>query len=174
MAFNNSLSISLMVLLMLLLFFICGCSHSHQFKENIVLPTCLTEGYTEHKCKHCGVTYKDTYTTALGHTFSHYISNGNGTGTSKCDRCDETHTIIYGDVNSDGKVNAQDRVYLTRYIARWDGYDINPLTSDVNCDEKINAQDRLILARHLARWQGYEELPYLNGVINNPVDTPIN
>ena len=79
-------------------------------------------------------------------------------------RCNDTDTrndIVYGDVNNDGKVNAQDRVYLTRYIARWDGYDISILNADVNGDEKINAQDRLILARHLARWQGYEELPYI-------------
>ena len=82
------------LLLMLLLFFICGCSHSHQFKENIVLPTCLTEGYTEHKCD-CGEVVIDNYVSPLGHE-EVVVSGKDATCTntgltegSRCSRCNE-------------------------------------------------------------------------------------
>ena len=68
---------------------------------------------------------------------------------------------IPGDVNGDGKVNPQDRVILTRYLAKWKGYEnIDMSAADVNGDGKVNAQDRVILTRHLAKWKGYETLPY--------------
>ena len=69
--------------------------------------------------------------------------------------------LLLGDVNSDGQVNAEDRLILTRYLAKWTGYTedmINFAAADVNCDGKVNAQDRLILTRHLAGWIGYETL----------------
>ncbi len=71
--------------------------------------------------------------------------------------------VLIGDVNSDGKVNTQDRMILTRYLAKWTGYTedvINMTAADVNCDGKVNTQDRMILTRYLAKWTGYEELPY--------------
>ena len=68
---------------------------------------------------------------------------------------------VMGDANSDGLVNAKDRMMLTRCLAKWSGYeDINTTAADVNKDGAINAKDRMILTRHLAKWQGYENLPY--------------
>lgn len=68
---------------------------------------------------------------------------------------------VTGDVNDDGVINAKDRMLLTRYLAKWSGYeDINMTAADVNNDGAINAKDRMILTRHLAKWQGYENLPY--------------
>jgi len=64
-------------------------------------------------------------------------------------------------VNGDGQVNPQDRMLLTRYLARWNGYDaIDLKASDVNMDGKVNPEDRMILTRYLAKWSGYESLPY--------------
>ena len=71
--------------------------------------------------------------------------------------------VLIGDVNSDGKVNTQDRMILTRYLAKWTGYseeDINMAAADVNCDGKVNTQDRMILTRYLAKWTGYDNLPH--------------
>ena len=71
--------------------------------------------------------------------------------------------VLIGDVNTDTKVNALDRLYLTRYLANWANYPasvINMIAADVNTDTKVNALDRLILTRHLANWAGYETLPY--------------
>ena len=44
--------------------------HSHN--AVVTEPTCTEQGYTTHTC-HCGDTYKDTYTDALGHSFGDWI-----------------------------------------------------------------------------------------------------
>lgn len=68
-----------------------------------------------------------------------------------------------GDVNGDEIVNVKDRIYLARYLAKWDGYEnINVSGADVNEDGTVDVQDRIILARHLAKWGGYDSLPYMN------------
>ena len=68
---------------------------------------------------------------------------------------------IYGDANGDGEINAKDRMMLTRYLAKWSGYEnIDMTAADVNNDSTVNAKDRMILTRHLAKWSGYETLPY--------------
>ena len=72
---------------------------------------------------------------------------------------------IFGDVNSDGTVNARDRLTLVRYLAKWTNYPasvVNMNAADVNMDGAVNARDRLILIRHLAKWIGYETLPKLS------------
>ena len=71
----------------------------HNYEDTVILPTCLTEGYTTHVCKLCGESYIDGYVEALGHSFTNYISDKNatctedGTKTAKCDRCDVTDTV---------------------------------------------------------------------------------
>ena len=68
---------------------------------------------------------------------------------------------ICGDVNNDGKVNNMDRVYLTRYLAKWNQFqNINLKAADVNLDGKVNNMDKVILTRHLAKWNDYAEIPY--------------
>ena len=82
-------------------------------------------------------------------------------GVSKAEITIEKPAYILGDVNGDGQVNGEDRLVLTRYLAKWTGYTedmINFAAADVNCDGRVNAQDRLILTRHLAAWTGYETL----------------
>ena len=73
----------------------------------------------------------------------------------------EEKSLLIGDVNGDGAVNSADRIYLTRYLSKWDGFaSIDEKSADVNADGKVNAKDRIILSRHIAKWQGYETLPY--------------
>ena len=62
---------------------------------------------------------------------------------------------ILGDVNGDGRVDSSDRLCLSRYLADWEGYIIDPKASDVNRDGIVNASDRIYLARCLAGWDGY-------------------
>lgn len=67
------------------------------------------------------------------------------------------HTVIKGDADGDGIVNAIDRVLLSKYLAGWSGIaeqilDINAM--DINNDSKVNAKDRVILSRYLAKWGG--------------------
>lgn len=67
----------------------------------------------------------------------------------------------FGDVNSDGEVNTLDRAILSRYLAKWIGYDsIHSGAADVNADGNVDTLDRAILARHLSGWAGYAPLPY--------------
>ena len=42
-------------------------AHGHSHSAVVTEPTCTEQGYTTHTC-HCGNTYVDTYTNALGHT----------------------------------------------------------------------------------------------------------
>ena len=81
-----------------------GCTYredakGHDYKATVTAPTCTEQGYTTHECTRCEKEYVDTYTEALGHSFTNYTSNNDatctedGTKTAKCDRCDETHTI---------------------------------------------------------------------------------
>ncbi len=73
-------------------------THEHKFVDTVIEPTCTEKGYTIHKCK-CGEQYEDSYVSALDHSFTNYVLDGNatctkdGTKTAKCDRCDETKTI---------------------------------------------------------------------------------
>ena len=44
-------------------------SHEHTYGTEVVAPTCTEQGYTLHTCTVCGDSYKDTYVSALGHSF---------------------------------------------------------------------------------------------------------
>ena len=39
----------------------------HDYSEKVVDPTCTEKGYTEHTCKNCGDTYRDSYVAEKGH-----------------------------------------------------------------------------------------------------------
>ncbi len=85
-------------------------SHTHNYSTRITEPTCTTQGYTTYTCD-CGDEYKDTYTNALGHSFTNYVSNNDatydsdGTETATCNHngCNEKDTRT--DVGSMLKVN---------------------------------------------------------------------
>ena len=44
-------------------------SHDHTYETEVVAPNCTEQGYTLHTCKGCGDSYKDTYVSALGHSY---------------------------------------------------------------------------------------------------------
>ena len=69
---------------------------------------------------------------------------------------------LYGDINGDGFVKANDKTVLARYLANWPGYEtlpVYPAVADLNGDGFIKANDKTVLARYLANWPGYETLP---------------
>ena len=56
---------------------------------------------------------------------------------------------LYGDANSDGKLNVTDVIYLVNYLFKG-GPEPNPLlAADVNCDAKINVTDVIYLINYL-------------------------
>lgn len=73
----------------------------------------------------------------------------------------ERLSYTFGDVNNDGKINSKDRILLSRYLAKWQGYSVGTNASDLNRDGVVDAKDRVILARRLARWDGFTTLPYI-------------
>ncbi len=63
----------------------------HVFNQNIVIPTCTKDGYTEYFC-HCGYSYISDIVSAVGHDYEDtYITAGcteGGYSTHTCNRCD--------------------------------------------------------------------------------------
>lgn len=61
--------------------------------------------------------------------------------------------VKYGDVNLDGEVNATDRMFLIRYLAGWEGYELEGealVNADLNLDGNVDLQDQDILTKYLA------------------------
>ena len=59
--------------------------------------------------------------------------------------------VTLGDVNGDTKINDQDSILLSRFLAEW-GNEINTAAADINGDGRVNDQDSIMLARTLAGW----------------------
>ena len=62
------------------------------------------------------------------------------------------YIALNGDVDMDGKVNRADATKLSRYIAEWEGYEVNLLTADVDGNNSVNRQDATKLSRYVAEW----------------------
>ncbi|MBR5365641.1 MAG: hypothetical protein IK132_05320, partial [Clostridia bacterium] len=97
-------------------------------------PTATATGVKTYTCKRCGTTKTETIPKL-------------------------TATVLIGDVNQDGSVDATDRMILSRYLAKWDGYAAKIKSmdaADIDRNGLVEAKDRMILARYLAKWTGYE------------------
>ncbi len=68
-------------------------------------------------------------------------------------QCTATLKWLVGDCNNDGEVNASDRILLSRYLAKWNGY-TEPYNADIDKDGAVTQIDRIILSRYLAGWGG--------------------
>ena len=69
----------------------------HHHNAVVTAPTCTAKGYTTHTCA-CGDSYIDTYTDALGHSYSAWTQTkaptctARGTEVRTCTRCNATET----------------------------------------------------------------------------------
>lgn len=77
--------------------FLVKCN-THRYQDTITAPTCTEQGYTTHTCKDCGNSYKDTYTAALGHSYSYKVTkeptvSAAGTLTGTCSKCSGSTTV---------------------------------------------------------------------------------
>lgn len=83
--------------------------------------------------------------TALLGTISVSAATSDSTATANTSKFYEL-----GDVNSDGRVDATDRMYLARHLVDWKGYEtINVEASDMNRDGEINFSDVAMLEKML-------------------------
>lgn len=74
--------------------------HAHHYVAAMVAPTCTEGGYTEHTCA-CGVSYRDAYTTALGHSFTDEVipptTTSQGYTRHTCLHCGYSYEDSYAD-----------------------------------------------------------------------------
>ncbi len=94
-------------------------------------------------------------TTASGSTVSYSGSDGSYTFTMPAEAVTITAsytqgaTILYGDANGDGRVNAMDATLVARHAVGTYTLADSVLTAcDVNLDGRINAMDATLIARH--------------------------
>ena len=87
----------------------CGVEEKENctYTATSTASTCLESGYTKHECDVCGHSYIDSETQALGHKWSKWTDDANGTShTRVCDACGEkeTHDHEWGEwtYNEDG------------------------------------------------------------------------
>ena len=89
--------------------------HSGEW-TTLVKPTCTAMGKEARVCDVCK-TFETRDTEPLGHNFTHFIDNGDGTWTGLCDRCDATEIVdelpfVLGDFDGNGVLNDDDAIWL--------------------------------------------------------------
>lgn len=73
-----------------------NAASGHDYKVEVIQPTCTEMGYTIHTCTRCGNTYQDSYTKATGHKPGDWIidqqptTNTEGSKHKECKECGET------------------------------------------------------------------------------------
>jgi C1A family cysteine protease len=90
--------------------------------------------------------------TDAGNYILKVTGTGNYTGTAETEWSisEPEITVVFGDVNEDGDINAKDVTQLRRYLAGGWNVTINMANSDVNGDDTVNAKDVTQLRRYLA------------------------
>ena len=74
----------------------------HEYKYNVVAPTCTAEGYTQVTCERCDYSDMTDIKEALGHSNYQYTDNGDGTHKVTCGVCSgvitasEAHAYVDG------------------------------------------------------------------------------
>lgn len=63
-----------------------GSALGHNYVDTVHRPTCDTIGYTNHQCSRCPEFYNDSVLPALGHDYTRWTNNGDGTHTAACNR----------------------------------------------------------------------------------------
>lgn len=66
----------------------------HDFKTEVIVASCLEQGYTMHTCLRCGTGYNDTFVPPLGHDYEEIevapTCTEEGYRGKQCRRCDDT------------------------------------------------------------------------------------
>ena len=152
----------------------------HVSHETTLVPatqaTCTETGSTAYyTCSGCDQWFADSEATTViedhdsviipitDHSYDSVAADSRGYITYTCSACGDSYTILAGDVNGDEIINMKDSVLLSRYVAKWSGYDETKIdlgAADVNGDGSVNMKDSVILSRYVAKWSGYDALPY--------------
>ena len=133
--------------------------HSVQHVE-AVAATCAANGNIEYwYCDVCGMAWLDAdcimntnlRAVVLPATGEHTYDNDQDADCNVCGETREVATVIYGDANGDGSVNARDAALLQQYVAGWDAAP-DMASADANGDGSVNARDAALLQQYVAGW----------------------
>ena len=71
----------------------------HEYIDEVVAPTCDTNGYTQHTCKKCDDTYKDSETAPTGHNYVDTVIEASCTAEGytnhTCSNCGDSYNDNY-------------------------------------------------------------------------------
>lgn len=84
----------------------------------------------------------------------------------------EYKTLVYGDCDSNGKVNVSDAVSILKHAASWN-IDINALAADVDGNGKVNVSDAVLVLKYAAMWDvslGYAPFAFENAALTAPAE----
>lgn len=81
------------------------------------------------------------------------LSGSDSVASGSSVRCgeDSLNVVIYGDVNSDGKINVSDAVAVLKQVAGWQ-ITIDKNAADTNSDGKIGVSDAVAILKWAAGW----------------------
>lgn len=92
---------------------------AHEYKDNVVPPTCKDDGYTEHTCKYCDDYYTDATVPSTGaHLFNEFANNG-ATHIATCTACgteaEQAHSFTEEEQNEDALKIAENHEHGATY-----------------------------------------------------------
>ena len=104
----------------------------HNYNENVTTnPNCTEFGYTTHICSHCGDSYTDSYTNAIGHSYSIVTTKPTcteqGYTTHTCSRCGDSYkdNFIAALGHVGGAANCHAKAVCTRCGKEYGALDLN-------------------------------------------------
>lgn len=71
-----------------------GSAYGHTYTDTTHRPTCENIGYVNHQCIRCSDFYNDNVVAALGHEYTRWSYNGDGTHTASCTRVGCTSAYV--------------------------------------------------------------------------------
>lgn len=122
--------------------------------ETVIVSQIGKDGLEQQKCAVCGDVVDERVIPAVEQTTEKTDETTKPQETTKTDETttENTSSVLKGDVNGDGKVNAMDARLALRIAARLDvPTDIQKMASDYNGDGNINAMDARLILRKAAR-----------------------
>ena len=122
--------------------------------------TCVANGNIEYwYCDVCGMAWLDAdcimntnlRAVVLPATGEHTYDNDQDADCNVCGETREVATVIFGDANGDGAVNARDAALLQQYVAGVE-VTLDMASGDANGDGAVNARDAALLQQYVAGW----------------------
>ena len=100
------------------------------------------------------------YTTDNGENYTVLTNTGSGSTRSltlTVSEDTEVFIALVGDVDLSGDVTRKDATLLSRFMARWKGVEVNPLTADIDASGAVARKDATLLSRRIAKWTSVKD-----------------